>query len=384
MAQAQIKIASVDHPGTFIAEELETRGWSQVDLAYILGMKVQQLNPLLNGKANITPDLAAALGDAFDMPAEFFANLQKLYELNRVKPVDPGVRTRAHWASWFPIREMINRGWIEDAEPNLLDLQMLRFFGKNRLEDIPFIGSGEITAYAAKKGSAYEATTPIQYAWLHRVMTIAKMQEAPLYSGEMLRKNLGRIRAHLLDKDDLIRIPEILRTCGVRFSLVEALPKSKIDGVCVWIDGQPAIGMTSRLDRLDNFAFVLRHELEHVLQGDGKDVSFAPVDELDASDVAGDSNKSEEEIRANDAAAEFCIPKIQLHSFLARKGQYISEQDVIGFAARLEIHPAIVVGQIQHKRQNYAWLRKYQTSIRDYLMDWKYVDGWGQLVPTGL
>ena len=75
MEQAQIKIASVDHPGTFIEEEMEARGWSQVDLAYILGMKVQQLNPLLKGKANITPDLAAALGDAFDMPAEFFANL---------------------------------------------------------------------------------------------------------------------------------------------------------------------------------------------------------------------------------------------------------------------------------------------------------------------
>jgi len=34
----------------------------------------------LNGKANITPDLAAALGDAFDMPPEFFRELQKLYE----------------------------------------------------------------------------------------------------------------------------------------------------------------------------------------------------------------------------------------------------------------------------------------------------------------
>jgi|SRR3954469_7042042 HTH-type transcriptional regulator/antitoxin HigA len=381
---AQVKIASVDHPGTFIAEELEARGWSQTDLAYILDMKVQQLNPLLNGKANITPDLAAALGDAFDMPAEFFANLQKLYELNRVKPVDPGVRTRAAWAAWFPVREMINRGWIEETEPSLLDVQMLRFFAKNRVEDIPFIGSGQITAHAAKKSSAYDNTTPIQYAWLHRVMTIAKMQEAPLYSEEALRKNLPRIRAHLLDKDDLIRIPEILRACGIRFTLVEALPKSKIDGVCVWIDGQPAIGMTTRLDRLDNFAFVLRHELEHVVQGDGRDVSFAPVDELDASDVAGDSSKPEVEVRANNAAAEFCIPKTQLHSFLARKGQYISEQDVIGFAARLEIHPAIVVGQIQHKRQNYAWLRKYQTSIRDYLMDWKYVDGWGRLVPTGL
>ncbi len=381
---AQVKIASVDHPGTFIAEELEARGWSQTDLAYILDMKVQQLNPLLNGKANITPDLAAALGDAFDMPAEFFANLQKLYELNRVKPVDPGVRTRATWTACFPVREMINRGWIEETEPSLLDVQMLRFFCKNRIEDIPFVGSGTITAHAAKKSRGYDDTTPIQYAWLHRVMTIAKMQEAPLYSPETLKKNLGRIRAHLLDKDDLIRIPEILRTCGVRFSLVEALPKSKVDGVCVWTDGQPAIGMTTRLDRLDNFAFVLRHELEHVLQGDGREESFTPVDELDASDVAGASTKSAEEIRANDAAAEFCIPKTQMHSFLQRKGQYISEQDVIGFAARLEIHPAIVVGQIQHKRQNYAWLRKYQTSIREYLMDWKYVDGWGRLVPTGL
>ena len=91
---AQVKTAPVDHPGSFIAEELEARGWSQMDLAYILGMSLPQLNPLLNGKANVTPDLAAALGDAFDMPAEFFANLQKLYELNRVKPVDPGVRTQ--------------------------------------------------------------------------------------------------------------------------------------------------------------------------------------------------------------------------------------------------------------------------------------------------
>ena len=374
MAQAQIKIASVDHPGTFITEELEARGWAQVDLAYILGISVQQLNPLLNGKANITPDMAAALGDAFGMPAEFFANLQKLYDLHRVKPVDPGVRTRASWLEHFPVRDMMKRGWIEDTEPGLLDLQMLRFFGKNRVEDIPFVGSGEITAYAAKKSSGYESTTPVQYAWLHRVMTIAKMQEAAPYSQDALKKNLPRIRAHLLDKDDLVGIPAIL----------QAFPKSKIDGVCVWVDGQPAIGMTTRLDRLDNFAFVLRHELEHVLQGDGKEASFSPVDEIDSSNFDGSVDKPDEEKRADEAAAEFCIPRTQLTSFLARKGAFISEQDVIGFAARLEIHPAIVVGQIQHKRQNYAWLRKYQTSIRDYFVDWKYVDGWGRLVPTGL
>jgi HTH-type transcriptional regulator / antitoxin HigA len=108
------------------------------------------------------------------------------------------------------------------------------------------------------------------------------------------------------------------------------------------------------------------------------------VDEIDATHFDEHAAKSDEEKRADDAAVEFCIPKAQLNSFLARKGAFISEQDVIAFAARLELHPAIVVGQIQHRRKNYAWLRKYQDSIRNYLMDWKFVDGWDRLVPTGL
>jgi HTH-type transcriptional regulator / antitoxin HigA len=283
----------------------------------------------------------------------------------------------------FPIRDMIKRGWIEETEPNLLDLQMMRFFGKNRIEDIPFIGTGEIVSHFAKK-SAYDKTTPVQYAWLRRVVKIAEMIEAPVYSEAALRNSLPKIKAHLMDKDDLIRIPEILRNCGVRFILVEALPGAKIDGVCVWVDGQPAIGMSLRLDRLDNFAFVLRHECEHVLCGDGREVSFAPVDEIGADFNENDNDRPEEEIHADRAAAEFCIPRHQFQSFLLRKGQFISEQDVLAFAARNEIHPAIVIGQIQHTRKKYGWLRKYQTSIRSYLFDWRFVDGWERYVPTGL
>ncbi|NJO33294.1 MAG: HigA family addiction module antidote protein [Rhodospirillales bacterium] len=113
----------VEHPGVFIREELVARGWDQVDLAYILDIKVQQLSPLLNGKRDITPDMAVALGDAFDVPADFFANLQKLYDLQKAKRPDPGVRTRASWVGTFPVREMIRRGWIEDTEADLLDLQ---------------------------------------------------------------------------------------------------------------------------------------------------------------------------------------------------------------------------------------------------------------------
>ncbi len=376
----------VDHPGSFILEELEARGWSQVDLAYILGLAPQQLNPILTGNRAITPEMAVALGDAFDVPAEFFANLQKLYDLQRAKPADPGVKTRATWQSVYPVRDMIKRGWIEETDAPLLDLQMLRFFECDKLSKVPFVGSeAEEFAFAAKK-TDYTETTAVQLAWLYRVKKIAQTMSAPLYSEEKLRASLPTIRAHMIDPEDIAKIPAILNNCGVRFALVEALPRSKIDGVCLWLNTQPVIGMTTRLDRLDNFCFVLRHEIEHVLEGDGRDnpLQFNPVDEFDAEMDIDSSDLPPEEVHANKEAANFCVQQEQIMKFIARKAPFISERDVLGFAARMEIHPAVIVGQIQHKTKKWGWLRKYQVSARKHLMDWKYVDGWGTTAATVL
>ena len=56
-------------PGEFITEELDARGMTQADLAFVLGWDAGQLNRLLKGKTSITPDTANLFADAFDMPA---------------------------------------------------------------------------------------------------------------------------------------------------------------------------------------------------------------------------------------------------------------------------------------------------------------------------
>src|SRR5690606_15645793 len=99
-------------PGSFINEELEARGWSQTDLAYILGVPVQSINPILSGKRSISTEMARALGDAFDVSPEFFSNLQTAYDLSVSKDPDPGISRRARLQEHFPIRELIKRGWI--------------------------------------------------------------------------------------------------------------------------------------------------------------------------------------------------------------------------------------------------------------------------------
>ncbi|MDI7862527.1 helix-turn-helix domain-containing protein [Rhizobiaceae bacterium n13] len=380
---ASHEILPSEHPGEIIAEELEARDWSQADLAFVLGWDVSQLNRLIKGKTDVTPESANMLGDAFNMPAEFFMNLQQMYDLGRAKKADPGVRTRASWTAVFPVREMIKRGWIDDTESSLLDVQMVRFFGRDRREEVPFVSDAPVLAHAARK-SSYSEILPSQYAWLHRVRSVAQTIACSEYSEDALRNVLPTLRAHFIDPDDLPRIPALLKRCGVRVVLVEQIAGSKIDGVCTWLDDQPVIGLTNRLDRIDNLCFVLRHEIEHVLRGDGREETFAPIDDFDGNLGSGNPDLPESEKLANAAAADFCVDQAMLQSFILRKSPYISEKDVRAFAARAQIHPAVIVGQIQHKTQRHGWLRKYQTSIRAFLKEWEAVDGWDNIARVDL
>lgn len=379
-----------EHPGFYIKEELNYRAWSQADLAFVLEMSPQALNPILSGRQPITATLAVSLADAFGMPAEFFSNLQKQYDLSRAGPGDPGVRKRARWQSAYPIREMINRGWIEDTDASLMDMQMLRFFEADNLSDIPFVGEqAQAVAHAAKKTS-YSAVTAEQVAWLFRVRQIARTIDVETYSKQALNDCLSNMSGLLIAPDDAPGVAKRLATCGVRFVVVESLPGAKIDGVCTWLsDNEPVIAITNRHDRLDNFWFVLRHECEHVLRGHGREIGSLRID--DDETLLGDDVQDEERV-ANEAASDFCVDRKQMKSFIDRKGKFASESDVLGFAKRLAIHPSIVIGQYQYATKKWSFLRKYLSSsvsgVRKFLIaefaGSNFLDGWGSVARVDL
>lgn len=368
---------AIDPPGIFIKLELEARGWSQRDLAFILGQTEQQLNPLLSGKRAITPDMARLLGDAFDVTPQFFLNLQSQYDLQNAKEPDPAVKTRAELQAVFPVRDMIRRGWIQDGEASLLQLQMNRFFEVANDE-----GPSKV-AFAAKM-THYDETPPHQLAWVFRVRQLAKSLSVNSFSVDRLRDTLPRLRSLMIDPEAVHSVPGLLAACGVRFVVVEVLPNAKIDGVCTWLDDtSPVIGISTLYDRLDNFWFVLRHEIEHVLQGHGKS-SIGMIDHL-SGDCSPDTKiEADEERVANAAAADFCVPTQKMESFYIRKHPYFSERDVIGFASLMGVHPGIVVGQLQKRMKRYDYLRKYQMPIRRYLVTDAVVDGWGYTVNAEL
>ena len=64
MSSMKRSVAQVFPPGDFIREELDARGWTQRNLAEILGRPTQVVNSIINAKKEITPETAVALAAA--------------------------------------------------------------------------------------------------------------------------------------------------------------------------------------------------------------------------------------------------------------------------------------------------------------------------------
>jgi|SRR5579862_1818748 len=370
-------------PGQLIEALLTERGWHKRTLAVVLAVSEATITRLTGDKQPVDARLAVVLEEVFGVPADRFLSLQKEFELAQariaVQP-DPDRATRALLYGDLPVAEMIKREWlVADSvrDTRKVEMGLMRFFGVNRLEDI------EILPHAAKKTSVNTPATASQLAWLYRVKQIASQMLVAPYSPQAVRTAIGKLRTLTVSPEATEKVPRILAECGIRFVIVETLSSAKIDGVCFWLNDQsPVIGMSLRFDRIDNFWFVLRHELEHVLQLHGR--SSAMLDaELEGERAGTGATVFEEERVANQAAQDFSVPTSTLHAFIARKAPVFAERDLIGFARLMKVHPGIIAGQLQHATGRYDRFRNHLAKVRTFIIPNAIKDGWGDVAPVG-
>jgi addiction module HigA family antidote len=69
------------HPGEHLAEELEALGMSAAALARQVKVPTNRITEIINGQRAVTGDTALRLAHFFGTSAEFWLNLQSLYEL---------------------------------------------------------------------------------------------------------------------------------------------------------------------------------------------------------------------------------------------------------------------------------------------------------------
>jgi addiction module HigA family antidote len=73
------------HPGEHLSDELRELQMSAAELARKLNVPANRVTRILNGRRSITGDTALRLAHFFGTSAEFWLNLQSLYELRLAK-----------------------------------------------------------------------------------------------------------------------------------------------------------------------------------------------------------------------------------------------------------------------------------------------------------
>jgi HTH-type transcriptional regulator / antitoxin HigA len=357
----------------YIKDALDARGWLYKDLAFVMGRSEHQVSNLMAGRTELSPEIAQELGVVLGGGGAYWLGLDAAYRLSQAKQVDPTVVRRSKIFD-YPIKEMQKRRWIAEADKaSDLEYELKRLLKTDDLDEPLSLYSGDLPFEASFKRTikAVDLNKP-EKAWLARAIELATYYPAVQYKEANVDRLQHDLRRYAAKSQAIRRVPELLAKYGIRFVIVEPLKNVKIDGASFWLDkNSPAIAMSLRFDNIGSFWFALMHEVEHIKNKDA--LSF---DDLQKKQT------DEKEKRANENAAKLLVPHHDLAQFIKTYSPRYTEARLNNLATRLQIHPGIIVGQLQHRGEiSYAAFKSMLIKVRHLAIDLAFTDGWGQPIP---
>ena len=332
---------AVSPPGETLAELLEECEMSQAELAARIGRPKQLISEIASGKKQITPETALQLERALGGSADFWNTREARYR-ESLERKDERVRLaeRTEWLRKFPVRKMIELGWIGKRKDKVDQVrELLNYFGVSSPEQWDeFWGKRQL---AFRKSDAFEVNLPALSAWLRRGEIVGREARCRPFDSRVFESSLAELRALTQKRDPAEFVPELQSICfraGVAVAFVPELTGCRASGVTQWLSPEKAlIQLSLRYKTDDHLWFTFFHEAAHILKHPKKKVFV----EYAASP------ESVEEAEADRFAAELLIPRARLAPFARRPR--LSKARIRAFAKELGVSPGIVVGRLQHE-----------------------------------
>ena len=338
--KSQEHMPPFEDPVEAIRYYMSKKGLTQRDLVPMIGSR-SKVSEVLSGTRAITMPMARALHRHLEIPAEILLKEPAVRISQQPQDVD--------WHR-FPLKEMANRGWIENRTH-------LRDHAEELVSGLmERAGGSQLVAALYRKNDQNRAnakTDPYALnAWCWQVLAQANERQWISSYKEpadphQLMQEVARLSSPV---DGPIRGVQYLRENGIAVEIVPHLPRTHLDGAAMRSQsGRPVIGLTLRYDRIDNFWWVLMHELAHATFHLNDSPAF--IDDLKLS---GNDTK---EFEADQLAQDSLIPADIWED--REITERLSPMAVIGLAQELGIHPAIVAGRARHALGDYRKLSQF-------------------------
>lgn len=313
----------------------------QSEFALRTGMTIKNLSTLINGKSNITFEVAEKLSRFFGNRIDFWTNLQDNYDLFLRKEA-----IEKEYENDWKIVRLLNKDFLrrvcfieisEQSKTDIID-ELRTTLMVSCLSNLKNV---EMFALFKAAGSYRnnETQTVLRNAWISLAMKKAMDLTCGKYDTEKLLKMLPDLkRLTMLPPEEFTPLLQAkLSDAGIRYVELPYLEGSGIRGMSKWIPGEECVVMAiNDCDRIsDRIWFTIFHELGHVIKNHKR--HFV---------VSLDNDESTEEKEADLFARNTLIDPKHLQAFVS-KGAFDLDS-ICHFAEQEGISKDIIIGRLEN------------------------------------
>lgn len=248
--------------GKYLKDYLEFNHISQSEFAMRMGITQKHMNELLNGKANITLEMAANIERLTGINSSFIINIENSNKIkeNILKQYGTVENVKKEITKQYHINSLKKTNWIRfKDETNILQvcIDILDFL---KVKDFNVVKRMEEQVLFKKTGNDFNKIA----LWIAHCDEVVTEQEVNKYNSYNLLFLVKDLQEYAYNKDiNINEIKELLNKYGIYFACEKALTGTKVRG-CFKVKGsQPAIYITDNYAGKDSLFFELFHELGH-------------------------------------------------------------------------------------------------------------------------
>ena len=361
--------AIATHPGEMLLDELQANGFSQSDFALQIGVKKSLLNEIIKGKRDINAEIAIMLESTLKTPATFWMNAQSNYAIAKAK-IEQRNQQRINaiqqwdlYKTMVPIKYLTKHGVVK-KDPVLDIVAIQKVYQVQAADGIVHQLNNYKSNYTFFRKSVKKKTDVIAaLAWTKLVQHHANQIEVSEFNINTKDNLIADLKLVInKNKNLLLTCKAVLASYGIKLIFLPKPESTYIDGVTLWSNNRPAIGITLRYNTLDRFVFTLFHELGHVF------LHLVNNNQLEFLDVELDDNAllSDTEKEADAFAQTHLIPKDAWQKFIAGKNEiYLFNDKLIGvFAKQCNMQPSIIKGRLCNHFNEFKFHSAYKGELK--------------------
>lgn len=345
------------HPGETIADILEERGITQVELAALTGVSAAYVSNVINGKKDISAKFAMALEYALRVPKSFWLNLQANYDAELLALNESATITEEEKGIVSILKDIVKymrkSGLLpvaQKVDDVVLSLRKaLQVSNLENLQSLVPCGEFRIT-------DSHPINQFVMGAWLRMCQIAGEKRRVTTRFDSSCVEHLVTELKNIMQNvhvDIQTALRSLFAQYGIDFSVVHNFKGAPVQGyISAKNDGTYQMVLTIRGSFADIFWFSLFHELGHIVNGDvQRQKDFIDTTESTNADKEQAADEFAKNALLSNESYKAFVQQIDFHSYSA----------ISAYAKTQNVPPYIVIGRLQKEEKiPYTWYSKYK------------------------